>query len=41
MCHLQKAKAIGSYSLDSVQKKQWLNKVFDVILLVPGTPKEK
>jgi hypothetical protein len=26
--------------LDSVQQKQRMNKVFDGILLVPGTPKE-
>ena len=39
-CPTQKAKAIGGYSLDSVQQKQRMNKVFDGILLVPGTPKE-
>lgn len=39
-CPTQKAKAIGGYSLDSVQLKHRMNKVFDGILLVPGTPKE-
>lgn len=39
-CPTQKVKAIGGYSLDSVQQKQRMNKVFDGILLVPGTPKE-
>jgi len=39
-CPTQKAKAIGGYSLDSMQQKQRMNKVFDGILLVPGTPKE-
>jgi len=39
-CPTQKAKAIGGYSLDSVQQKQRMNKVFDGILLVPGTPNE-
>ena len=39
-CPTQKVKAIGGYSLDSVQLKHRMNKVFDGILLVPGTPKE-
>jgi len=39
-CPTQKAKAIGGYNLDSTQLKQRMNKVFDGILLVPGTPRE-
>ena len=39
-CPTQKAKAIGDYITDSLQIKQRMNKVFDGILLVPGTPKE-
>lgn len=39
-CPTKTAKAIGGYSLDSTQLKQRMNKVFDGILLVPGTPRE-
>jgi hypothetical protein len=39
-CPSKTAKAIGGYSLDSVQLKHRMNKVFDGILLVPGTPRE-
>ena len=39
-CPTKTAKAIGGYSLDSIQLKQRMNKVFDGILLVPGTPRE-
>ena len=39
-CPTKTAKAIGGYGLDSTQLKQRMNKVFDGILLVPGTPRE-
>lgn len=39
-CPTKTAKAIGGYSLDTTQLKQRMNKVFDGILLVPGTPRE-
>jgi hypothetical protein len=39
-CPTKTAKAVGGYSLDSTQLKQRMNKVFDGILLVPGTPRE-
>ena len=39
-CPTKTAKAIGGYSLDSTQLKQRMNKVFDGMLLVPGTPRE-
>jgi len=39
-CPTKTAKAIGGYNLDSTQLKQRMNKVFDGILLVPGTPRE-
>ena len=39
-CPTKTVKAIGGYSLDSTQLKQRMNKVFDGILLVPGTPRE-
>ena len=39
-CPTKTAKAVGGYSLDSLQLKQRMNKVFDGILLVPGTPRE-
>ncbi len=39
-CPTKTVKAIGGYSLDGTQLKQRMNKVFDGILLVPGTPRE-
>ena len=39
-CPTNTVKAIGGYNLDSIQLKHRMNKVFDGILLVPGTPRE-